>query len=415
MAARRKALGYSQESLAEALRADRATVGRWERGETDPHPYLRPRLAKALRISATELDSLLTTEAMSGAGSTATHDGLLEARGTRSAEGDIDEMIRREFLRLMSQTGALISLPTGGANRAAETAVGTETAQAATTHLWQVYGLAKAKRSVYPLVRDQLSDLAYTLGRPHSSARHQELCAEAADLYQLAGEISFDGNRYTQAAECYALAASASKEAGNADLWAAALTRHAFIGVYEKRFQQTAPLLQAAEVLARNGDSQLSTRHWVAAVQAQVHAGLGDLNACNRALDTAQEVHRLDHPCPGGWLRFDGSRLDEERGSCYVRLGRLDLAETALTDALASKLTLRRQGSVLTDLAMIGARRHDVDRLLSYGTAAVELAERTSSGYIGKKLEGLRGYLAPFRADKRVSDFSERISSLTAV
>lgn len=88
----------------------------------------------------------------------------------------------------------------------------------------------------------------------------------------------------------------------------------------------------------------------------------------------------------------------------------MDLAETVLTDALASKLSLRRQGSVLTDLAMIGARHHYVDRLLSHGTATVELAERTSSGYIGKKLEGLCGYLAPFLADKRVSDFSERIS-----
>jgi hypothetical protein len=75
---------------------------------------------------------------------------------------------------------------------------------------------------------------------------------------------------------------------------------------------------------------------------------------------------------------------------------------------------MRRRGSVLTDLAEIGARRRDVDCLLSYGTAAVELAERTSSGYIGKNLEGLRGHLAPFLADKSVLDFNERISSLAA-
>src|SRR5258708_31351163 len=34
---------------------------------------------------------------------------------------------------------------------------------------------------------------------------------------------------------CYALAASAGKEAGLNDLWACALTRHAFIGLYERR------------------------------------------------------------------------------------------------------------------------------------------------------------------------------------
>jgi hypothetical protein len=184
--------------------------------------------------------------------------------------------------------------------------------------------------------------------------------------------------------------------------------------VYERRFQQAIPMLEAAGLLARKGDSQLSTRCWVAAVQAQVHAGLGDLDACNRALDQAQEVRDLAEPCPGGWLRFDGSRLDEERGGCYVTLGRLDLAEVALNDALSHKLTMRRQGSVLTDLAVIGAQRRDVDRLLHYGTAAMDLAERSSSGYIGRKLESLQRHLAPFLADRRVSEMNDRISSLTA-
>jgi tetratricopeptide (TPR) repeat protein len=38
---------------------ERSTVVRWERGETEPVPWLRPRLAKALRISAERLAQLL--------------------------------------------------------------------------------------------------------------------------------------------------------------------------------------------------------------------------------------------------------------------------------------------------------------------------------------------------------------------
>jgi tetratricopeptide (TPR) repeat protein len=325
-------------------------------------------------------------------------------------------MIRREFLRLVSLTGALVAVPRDDPDHQVDQFPLEDLAAAGlmNSHLWQVYSFAKAKRVVYPMVREQISELTASLGRTHRQAAHAELCGQAADLFQLAGEIFFDGNQYTEAAHCYSLAASASKEAGNADMWAASLTRHSFIGVYERRFQETVPMLEAAGLLARKGDSQLSTRYWVAAVQAQVHAGLGDLNACNRALDQAQEVRSLTDPCPGGWLRFDGSRLDEERGGCYVALGRLDLAEAALTDALSHTLTMRRQGSVLTDLAVIGARRHDIDRLLHYGSAALEIAQRTSSGYIGKKLASLQGHLAPFLSDKRVSEMNDHISSLTA-
>ena len=59
LAGRRKALGLTQEELAEQLGIDRSTVVRWERGETGPLPWMRPRLARALRVSADRLEELL--------------------------------------------------------------------------------------------------------------------------------------------------------------------------------------------------------------------------------------------------------------------------------------------------------------------------------------------------------------------
>ena len=61
LAARRKAVGFSQDQLAERLKVDRSTVARWESGETEPQPWMRPRLARALQVSVDQLDELLTT------------------------------------------------------------------------------------------------------------------------------------------------------------------------------------------------------------------------------------------------------------------------------------------------------------------------------------------------------------------
>ena len=84
----------------------------------------------------------------------------------------------------------------------------------------------------------------------------------------------------------------------------------------------------------------------------------------------------------------------EERGTCYVQLRRPDLAEVALSDALRQKLSLRRRGIVLTDLAMVGVQRGDLDRIVTYADAALDTARQTGSGVIARKLQGLRLDLA---------------------
>src|SRR5215831_3664956 len=62
LAQRRKAVGLSQEALAGVLEIERSTVVRWESGETEPLPWIRPRLARALGVSADQLDELLGIE-----------------------------------------------------------------------------------------------------------------------------------------------------------------------------------------------------------------------------------------------------------------------------------------------------------------------------------------------------------------
>lgn len=59
LAQRRKAAGFSQEKLAQRLGVERTTVIRWESAETEPQPWLRPKLAKAINATSDELEELL--------------------------------------------------------------------------------------------------------------------------------------------------------------------------------------------------------------------------------------------------------------------------------------------------------------------------------------------------------------------
>ncbi|ARQ70966.1 helix-turn-helix transcriptional regulator [Streptomyces marincola] len=58
----RKSRGFTQESFALALGVDRTTIQRWERGDGEPQPLQRPKIAKLLSITAEELNSLLLVE-----------------------------------------------------------------------------------------------------------------------------------------------------------------------------------------------------------------------------------------------------------------------------------------------------------------------------------------------------------------
>lgn len=406
----RRARGYSQEALAGLLGVDRSSVVRWEGGDTEPQPSMRPKLAGLLAVTTDELETLLAAAQRQGGDAPAPSD-----------LGEHDDMNRRELLRILSLAGALVALPPATSSGPDRDLTGLahsgslDEREELNAHLWQVFSLSTSKRLVYPMVRQELGQLTARLDRPHTPAAHARLCALAGDLFQLTGEIFFDSNRYTEAAYCYTMAANAAKEAGAFDLWACAMTRHAFVSLYERQVTEAVAMLDVASRVARRGDSQLSTRYWVAAAQAEAFAKLGDLDSCNRSLDAAEKVRGLTGRIhTGGWLRFDGSRLAEQRGTCYLELGRPALAADALTRTLAAgKLSLRRRGSVLTDLAVLGVQQRDVDQVLDKGSAAVELARHTDSGYVAQRLRSLQLRLPPLLGDRRVIELNDQIRTVT--
>lgn len=409
LAQRRKSRGFTQEELAHHLQIERSTVLRWERGDTKPQPWVRRKLAHALRVTPEQLDELLTES-----------DTRAPAvPQTVTDQTEPDDMNRRRLLRLFSVAGTLLTIPGMASDNGEPTgglcisAGDLDEYGQFNDQLWRVFSFAPVKSQVMPLVRQQIDVLCEALRTPHTDIIHRQLCSLTCALFQLAGEIFFDSNRYTDAAQCYTLAASAAREANDRDLWACALTRHAFIAIYEHQFTQASSLMEAAAALARQGDSTLSTRHWVAAVQAETFAGLQDLHACQRALDVAEQVRDLPGVVHnGGWLRFDDSRLPEQRGTCFVMAGRPELAEAALADALSGQLTARRRASLHTDLAKIAVHHRDLERVTFHAGNALTAARSTNSGVIASKLAGLQPHLGSLLHNRNIYELNTEITTL---
>ncbi|MFF5077480.1 helix-turn-helix transcriptional regulator [Actinoplanes sp. NPDC000266] len=415
---RREEVGLSQERLAILIALDRTTIGRIERGETSPQPYTRDRLSKALQVTSEVLTDLLIGDgderpmaapALAPPG----------AAGAASQTTGVFAMYRRELLRLFGLAETLICLPPAVESDdrpASRRSADLTELRNFNAHLWRVFGLSATKHLVYPLAQDQLQVLIGHLDRVKTESEHRQVCILVSELFQLAGEIFFDSDLYADAAHCYNLAASAAKEAGAHDHWACALTRMGYVSLYDQRYDQAARILDAASRIAARGDGQLATRYWVASVRAQTAATLQDVEGFQRFWSLAEQITGArDLINPGGWLRFDGNRLDEERGACHLTLGQPELAAGALTTAFVRSVSPRRRSSLLIDLAVVGARRRDADEILQHGHAAVDIAEQSRSpGYLGRRLRSLQTQLIPLKGDPRIVALDDRLTGVLA-
>ncbi|RDI55914.1 transcriptional regulator [Nocardia mexicana] len=333
---------------------------------------------------------------------------------------EITDMNRRELLRLLSIATTTLAAPVGIDWDRLRYSSATGQADPTTLEqygrvnqlLWQDYGQAETKAAVFGAAREQLTTLVEGLRHsrlPELRRRQHELIA---DILQLSGEILLDANQLAEAAHCYALSGTFAAEARAYDLWACALTRHAYIGIFDNRYDYALPLVEQAVGIAQGGDSQLPTRYWAESVRAQVLAGLGDSDGCKRSFDAARGVLDLADTPLVGWLRFGGERIDEEQASCLIQLGQAEPAEAILTPLLDRPLSTRRRASVLVDLAAAGALRSDPVQAVWYGGTAVDIARRTRSGYLGRRLDQLRQRLAGLQGDRHVAHLEHQISTL---
>ena len=377
-AARRKLVGFSQDQLAERLRVDRSTVARWESGETDPQPWIRPRLAGALQVSVEELDELLAEG------------------GSTAGEADAE---RLDYA--LTHPGA-VDLVTIAQLR------------------WDIQQLDQQ----YVVVPSSslLAHAGQALGQVRFLAAHagngrirRELSAVEAEAAILMGELVWDASQrrdHASARLYFDEAIEAARQVRDPAAEGLALLRKAMIALYGEGDPQTGlALAQEAVETTANASQVLSGLGVLHAAEA--HAMLGERAACEGALASAETTFMRIDDMDTAFELYSATQLGRMAGSCYLALADTGRATVLLEDtATALGDGSKSQAVVLGNLSLALIRRGDLDAAAARLHQAMDVIERNWGGGGLNLIFGAGRELRSWRSVPVVQDVYDRLLTL---
>ncbi len=375
-AARRKAVGLSQEQLAEMLHVDRSTVGRWESGETEPQPWIRPSLARVLRISAEQLDELLTDV------------------GPVNNEPD-----RLEYALAHPDSADLVTV--------AQIRQQVQALDERYVHVASTLLLADTGQC--------LSQVSFLGIHARNWRVRQELCQVKAEAAVLMGQLVWDASQRRDHASARAYldqAVSAARECGYRALEGLALLRKSMIALYGEADPEAG--LTIAFEAAENAKRASAVLTGLAILHAaEAYAMRGETTSCEKALNDADSQFARIGATDAAISLFSPSIHGRMAGSCYLFLGDAKRARVHL-DATAAALADRSKSHaiVLGNSALTCIQLGDLDEAAARLHQAIDLVEVNRGGG-GLNIVFKAGReLLPWRTAPVVRDAHDRLLGL---
>ncbi|GAA2377137.1 helix-turn-helix transcriptional regulator [Streptomyces cuspidosporus] len=263
-AERRRACGYTQESFAEAMRVDRTTVYRWERGEAAPQPHQRPKIAKLLEIETSELDGLLA----SGSSAPARVNSWNISRGL----ADDDEQEAWELARRVEASD-----------------VGPQTLkrlERAFDDLATAYPVTPPQE-LLQRVRRHCSYVARLLAGRKTLAEHRRLLVVGGWLSLLGATLHIDLKQEHSATARLQTAVTLAREAEHREIEAWCFETEAWRVLTDGNYARAAELSRTAQSIAPAGTSALIQ---ATAQEGRAQARLGHGKETYSAIDRVQQM-----------------------------------------------------------------------------------------------------------------------------
>lgn len=376
LAQRRKSVGLSQEGLAEFLGVDRSTVVRWERADTEPQPWHRPKLARALKVSVEELAALLADVGQAPARPNERLDYVL--KHPASVDLVAVAFLREQLQRLDEQYD----------------------------HMPSTLLLAEA---------GQLYGQTVFLREHAGSLVRRELLAAEVESATLMGQLVWDASQrrdHDTANHYLDQAIAAAQQRRDAVGEAHAELRKSYVALYGIGSPQQGLALAHRAAVAAERDSRVLSGLAMLHV-GEAYAMLGDGRSCDEALGAAGEhfAHIVSDD-PAGVL-FSPSQHRRLTGSCLLRLGKPDKAEPIL-DATRQLLKDQKKPAaiVLGNLALAGIRQRNVDAAVVRLHEAIDVVEVSRGGGGLNIVFTAARELRPWRNERAVQEVNDRLLGL---
>jgi len=213
----------------------------------------------------------------------------------------------------------------------------------------------------------------------HPARIYNRLCALASENAQLLGRIFHLIKEYDLAYDYYKFALKVALDIGHTDLWAAAVARVALYYLHWGEPSDALPLLQEAQRITLH-DPRLEG--WLSGVEAEIHAELGNTDACLVSLEKAKNV--VLPPSLGDDIYqtgFSPSLVAGFEGACYARLHQPELALPPLEQSLAliDPTYLRSQSIRTTDIGRAYAQLGDPKNACELLSQVLDMIIQTKS------------------------------------
>ncbi len=415
---RRKALGYTQEALAEQVGCERTTVIRWERAETEPQPWVRPRLIEVLQLTAGELNELLADVAdvpgeregftlvtsvpldfsLSAAYTVRIMEGFSahDVASRREALADLAIITGAALLRPVRQWAASLSLLTGRPPEVGTDEV-SELEQAVTVfRRWDASGAGGLRRKA---VVGQLNAVAESLGEHNSPAITRRLFQVTAELAQLTGWMAYDQGLFGVAQRYYLLALHACREGVCPDLGAKIIGDMTQLSTALGQYEDSLTMVRTALYSLPRQASSL-VRSELLGLESRAYAQLGERETGNadRSAQTCVAVYEeapRHEPAPD-WIHYmNQAEVDCLAANTYIELA-LHADDRSRWQHYATKAEVhslrarqnRAEGYVRSRvfdeirLAKVRLAQREPAESAAVGTHAVQLAAETRSSLI---------------------------------